>query len=84
MKRWSGDKYRNTGADRWWRAGRTDNRNHVGTVRRRARVGEQARRNRTHRAHIVNQRTVEIMRHLGCEDDLLAVATPQEMMRNNL
>ncbi len=38
----------------------------------------------TPRAHIVNQRTVEIMRHLGCEDDLLAVATPQEMMRNNL
>ncbi len=38
----------------------------------------------TPRAHIVNQRTVEIMRHLGCEDDLLTVATPQEMMRNNL
>ena len=38
----------------------------------------------TPRAHIVNQRTVEIMRHLGCEADLLAVATPQEMMRNNL
>ena len=38
----------------------------------------------TPRAHIVNQRTVEIMRHLGFEDDLLAVATPQEMMRNNL
>ncbi|MFM7095553.1 MAG: FAD-dependent monooxygenase, partial [Actinomycetota bacterium] len=38
----------------------------------------------TPRAHIVNQRTVEIMRHLGCEDDLLAVATPQKMMRNNL
>ncbi len=38
----------------------------------------------TPRAHIVNQRTVEIMRHLGCEDDLLAVATPREMMRHNL
>lgn len=38
----------------------------------------------TPRAHIVNQRTVEIMRHLGCEADLLAVATPQEMMRHNL
>lgn len=38
----------------------------------------------TPRAHIVNQRTVEIMRHLGCESDLHAVATPQDMMRNNL
>jgi 2,4-dichlorophenol 6-monooxygenase len=38
----------------------------------------------TPRAHIVNQRTVEIMRHLGVEQDLLQVATPQEMMRNNL
>jgi 2,4-dichlorophenol 6-monooxygenase len=38
----------------------------------------------TPRAHIVNQRTVEIMRHLECEDDLLRVATPQEMMRHNL
>ena len=38
----------------------------------------------TPRAHIVNQRTVEIMRHLGCESDLHAVATQQEMMRNNL
>ncbi|GAA4537154.1 FAD-dependent monooxygenase [Pseudonocardia xishanensis] len=38
----------------------------------------------TPRAHIVNQRTVEIMRHLGIEDRFLAVATPQELMRNNL
>ena len=38
----------------------------------------------TPRAHIVNQRTVEIMRHLGIEDRFHAVATPQEMMRNNL
>ena len=38
----------------------------------------------TPRAHIVNQRTVEIMRHLGLEDELLDVATPHELMRNNL
>ncbi|MGU3292900.1 FAD-dependent monooxygenase [Williamsia sp. M5A3_1d] len=38
----------------------------------------------TPRAHIVNQRTVEIWRHLGIEDRLLGAATPQEMMRNNL
>lgn len=38
----------------------------------------------TPRAHIVNQRTVEILRHLGVEDRLRAVATPQEYMRNNL
>ncbi|MGU3432520.1 FAD-dependent monooxygenase [Actinomycetes bacterium M1A6_2h] len=38
----------------------------------------------TPRAHIVNQRTVEIWRHLGIEERLLAAATPQEMMRNNL
>jgi 2,4-dichlorophenol 6-monooxygenase len=38
----------------------------------------------TPRAHIVNQRTVEILRHLGIEDRFLAVATPQELMRNNL
>lgn len=38
----------------------------------------------TPRAHIVNQRTVEIMRHLGCERDLLDVATPQAMMQHNL
>ncbi|MGW0631501.1 FAD-dependent monooxygenase [Streptomyces sp. NPDC002758] len=38
----------------------------------------------TPRAHIVNQRTVEIMRHLGIEDRLLAAATPQDMMRNSL
>lgn len=38
----------------------------------------------TPRAHIVNQRTVEIMRHLGIEQDLLAVATPSSLMRNNL
>jgi 2,4-dichlorophenol 6-monooxygenase len=38
----------------------------------------------TPRAHIVNQRTVEILRHLGIEDRLHAVATPQHLMRNNL
>jgi 2,4-dichlorophenol 6-monooxygenase len=38
----------------------------------------------TPRAHIVNQRTVEILRHLGIEDRFHAVATPQELMRNNL
>src|SRR2546422_10360887 len=29
------------------------------------------------RSHIVNQRTVEIFRHMGIEDRLLAVSTPQ-------
>ncbi|CAN5704612.1 FAD-dependent monooxygenase [soil metagenome] len=38
----------------------------------------------TPRAHIINQRTVEILRHLGIEDRLHAVAAPWEMMRNNL
>ena len=38
----------------------------------------------TPRAHIVNQRTVEILRHLGIEDRFRAVATPQHLMRDNL
>ena len=38
----------------------------------------------TPRAHIVNQRTVEILRHLGIEDRFHAAATPQHLMRNNL
>ena len=38
----------------------------------------------TPRAHVVNQRTVEILRHLGIEDRFHAVATPQPLMRNNL
>jgi 2,4-dichlorophenol 6-monooxygenase len=38
----------------------------------------------TPRAHIVNQRTVEILRHLGVEDRFHENATPQEYMRNNL
>jgi 2,4-dichlorophenol 6-monooxygenase len=38
----------------------------------------------TPRAHIVNQRTVEIMRHLGVEQQLIEISTPPELMRNNL
>jgi 2,4-dichlorophenol 6-monooxygenase len=38
----------------------------------------------TPRAHIINQRTVEILRHLGISDRFHAVATPQHMMSNNL
>jgi 2,4-dichlorophenol 6-monooxygenase len=38
----------------------------------------------TPRAHIVNQRTIEILRHLGIEDRFHALATPQRLMRNNL
>ena len=38
----------------------------------------------TPRAHIVNQRTVEIMRHLGVEDELLAVSMPHESMRHSI
>lgn len=34
----------------------------------------------TPRAHITNQRTVEIMRDLGIEQDVIADATPHEMM----
>jgi len=34
----------------------------------------------TPRAHITNQRTVEIMRDMGIEQDVVAVATPHEMM----
>ncbi|MDO9379990.1 MAG: FAD-dependent monooxygenase [Nocardioidaceae bacterium] len=34
----------------------------------------------TPRAHITNQRTVEIMRDMGIEDDVVAEATPHEMM----
>jgi 2,4-dichlorophenol 6-monooxygenase len=36
------------------------------------------------RAHIVNQRTVEICRDLGVEQRLLAVATPADLMSNNV
>ena len=38
----------------------------------------------TPRANIINQRTVEILRHLGISDRFHAVATPQHMMSNNL
>jgi 2,4-dichlorophenol 6-monooxygenase len=38
----------------------------------------------TPRAHIINQRTVEILRHLGISDRFRAVATPQHLMANNL
>ncbi|HEX4253082.1 MAG TPA: FAD-dependent monooxygenase [Pseudonocardia sp.] len=38
----------------------------------------------TPRAHIVNQRTVEIFRHMGLEERLLAVSTPNELMSNNV
>ena len=36
------------------------------------------------RAHITNQRTVEILRDLGIEDHVRAVATPNELMGNNV
>jgi 2,4-dichlorophenol 6-monooxygenase len=38
----------------------------------------------TPRAHIINQRTVEILRHLGISDRFHSVATPQQLMANNL
>ena len=38
----------------------------------------------TPRAHIINQRTVEIFRHLEISDRFHAVATPQHLMANNL
>ncbi|OBH08188.1 FAD-dependent monooxygenase [Mycobacterium sp. E1747] len=38
----------------------------------------------TPRAHIVNQRTVEIVRHLGGQQDLEAASTPHEGMANRL
>src|SRR5213080_3958104 len=38
----------------------------------------------TPRAHIVNQRTVEIFRHMGLEDRLRAVSSPNEFMANNV
>lgn len=36
------------------------------------------------RAHIINQRTVEIFRHMGIEDRVLAAATPHHLMANNV
>ena len=38
---------------------------------------------RTPRAHITNQRTIEVLRDLGVEADCLSLATPQELMGEN-
>ena len=38
----------------------------------------------TPRAHITNQRTMEILRDLGVEDEVTALATPQEWMGNTV
>ena len=38
---------------------------------------------RTPRAHITNQRSMEVLRDLGVEKDCLALATPQELMGEN-
>src|ERR1700684_1039476 len=38
----------------------------------------------TPRAHIINQRTVEILRHVGITDRSHAGPTPQHLMANNL
>jgi 2,4-dichlorophenol 6-monooxygenase len=38
----------------------------------------------TPRAHITNQRTMEILRDMGIEEDVVAQATPQELMGNNV
>src|ERR1700761_2777933 len=38
----------------------------------------------TPRAHIINQRTVEILRDLGLEDALGAIAMPWELMTNTV
>ncbi len=38
----------------------------------------------TPRAHITNQRTMEILRELGVEEDAKLHATPQELMGNNI
>lgn len=39
---------------------------------------------RTPRAHITNQRAMEVYRDLGIEDEVIAVATPNELMSNNV
>src|SRR5947209_7717411 len=36
------------------------------------------------RAHITNQRTVEVFRDLGIEEQVRAIATPNELMGNNV
>jgi branched-chain amino acid transport system permease protein len=38
----------------------------------------------TPRAHITNQRTMEILRELGLEEEAVLRATPQELMGNNI
>ncbi|MQA11027.1 MAG: FAD-binding protein [Pseudonocardiaceae bacterium] len=38
----------------------------------------------TPRAHITNQRTMEVLRDLGVEDEVVAKATPQELMGNTV
>jgi len=39
---------------------------------------------RTPRAHITNQRTMEVLRDLGIEKEVMAEAAPQEIMGNNV
>ena len=39
---------------------------------------------RTPRAHITNQRAMEVFRDLGIEDEVIAIATPNELMSNNI
>src|SRR5438445_3712526 len=36
------------------------------------------------RAHITNQRTIEVFRDLGIEEQVRAIATPNELMGNNV
>src|SRR3979411_3227337 len=36
------------------------------------------------RAHITNQRTVEVFRDLGIEEQVRAIATPNDLMGNNV
>src|SRR5207245_10521690 len=36
------------------------------------------------RAHITNQRTIEVFRDLGMEEQVRAIATPNELMGNNV
>ncbi|MCX5317157.1 FAD-dependent monooxygenase [Streptomyces sp. NBC_00154] len=38
----------------------------------------------TPRAHITNQRTMEVLRDLGVEDEVVAKATPQQLMGNTV
>src|SRR5665213_1861824 len=38
----------------------------------------------TPRAHITNQRTMEVLRDLGLEDEAMLYATPNELMGNNV